>query len=99
MTLAAFILALIWGVVWALCLQTKRGRFLAARLTWMAVAIGIGVDLLIVLLLVPIEIWLQLVVVVALSAIGIVARSLSNDHEDQQMLHLIVNGDKDTTAQ
>jgi hypothetical protein len=87
----AFVLAIVWGVVWAVCLQSRRGRFLAARFTWLAVVIGVGVDLLIGLLVVSFEAWWPLGAIVGLSSIGMIGRSLLNEHEDQQMLHLIVS--------
>lgn len=55
----AIVLALIWGVVFALFLQrTAWGRFLALRRTWIAVVLGVGVDLLIIISVIPFDAWL-----------------------------------------
>lgn len=97
MTIIAGVLAFIWGVIWALCLQTYAGRFLSARYTWVTVVIGVGVDLVIALLVLPIELWLQMVGIIAFSSVGIITRSLLNEHKDQRMLNSIVNGDQDPT--
>jgi hypothetical protein len=99
MTFAALILAAVWGVVWALFLQSRSGRFVAARYTWLAVVIGVGVDLLIGLLVMPLEMWLQMAAIVALSSIGMVTRSLWNEHQDQRTLHTMIHGDQDTNRQ
>jgi hypothetical protein len=93
------LLALIWGVVWAVFLQSNSGRFLAARFTWLTVVIGIGGDLLIGLLVVPLEAWAMVTGIVALSSIGVIVRSLWNEQQDQRALHQMVNGDKDTHSQ
>src|SRR5574341_46045 len=85
-TFLALILALIWGAIWALFLQTYHGRFLAARLTWLSVVIGIGVDLLILLLVVPLAEWLIVGGVIAASSLSIIARSLINESHDQRAL-------------
>ncbi len=71
--------ALLWGVLWALALQHSRlGRFLARERTWIAVVIGVGVDLLLGIG----ALWWQIWLVVALSSIGIIARSLLNEHRE-----------------
>ena len=99
MIFAALILATVWGVVWALALQSRPGRFLTARYTWLTVVIGVGVDLLIGLLVVPIEVWVQLVAIVAMSSIGIIGRSIWNEHQDTRTLHTMLHGDQDTHRQ
>jgi H+/Cl- antiporter ClcA len=73
-----------WGLVWALCLQTVPGRFLAARFTWLAVAIGIFVDLFIALLVISIETFLAVMAIIGASAVAIVGRSLFNELRDAQ---------------
>lgn len=79
----ALILAAFWGIVWALCLQfTEWGRWLALRRTWLTVVIGVGVDLLIVGLVVNAEAWLRVCSIVAVSSLGIIFRSLINEHSD-----------------
>lgn len=79
----AYILAFVWGVLWALCLQlTGWGKFLARRRTWLAVVIGVGADLLILLPILPLDLWMQMVAIVALSAVGIVVRSVYNEYTE-----------------
>jgi hypothetical protein len=69
-------LALLWGVSYALFLQHVRlGQFLVEKRTWLTVVVGVGVDL-------GISYggnWWTIVIVMALSAIGILARSLINE--------------------
>lgn len=69
--------ALLWGIGWALVLQFNRlGQFLAQERTWITVVVGVGIDLLIGLGAAWWHIWL----IVGFSAIGIIARSLINEH-------------------
>lgn len=97
LTLFAFFLALIWGFVWAMLLQfTDWGRFLARRRTWLTVVIGVGVDLGLALLCVPITWWWRVVAIVALSSIGIITRSLSNEYSETMEL---VNDHKNQIAE
>lgn len=78
-------LGLIWGCVWAAFLQwSEVGRFLAARRTWLTVVIGVGGDVLILFLYLPLHTMAVIVGVVAMSAIGIVARSLYNEWRDER---------------
>lgn len=96
-TLTAALLALIWGAIWAACLQfTDWGQFLAERRTWFTVVVGIGVDLLLFLPLVSLDIWFQLVLIVTASSVAIVARSLYNELQDsrgvQDLLRRITDG-------
>lgn len=75
-----YIIALIWGIVWASFLQFHHlGRFLALKRTWLTVVIGIGIDLLIALRLIPFVYWQRVLTVIALSSIGIIFRSLANE--------------------
>lgn len=77
------ILALVWGCCWALLLQcTEWGRWLAIRRTWLTVVIGTGVDLLIAALVLDFDAWLRLCSIVAVSSVGIIFRSLVNEHKD-----------------
>lgn len=79
----ALILAAVWGAVWALCLQrTTWGRWLAIRRTWLTVVIGTGVDLLIAGLVLDFDSWLRVCSIVAASSVGIIVRSLINEHAD-----------------
>ena len=76
-------LALIWGAIWALFLQLHPwGQWLAIKRTWITVAVGIGVDLALLLLVVDIHTWSTVTAIVAASSVGIVARSLYNEHAD-----------------
>ncbi len=85
-------LAFVWGVVWALFLQfTSLGQFLAAKRTWLTVTVGIGVDAGILLVCLPLSTVLSVVAVVAASAIGIVARSLINELQDELSFRDYVN--------
>lgn len=87
-------LAFVWGVLWALFLQfTSLGRFLAAKRAWLTVTVGVGVDAAILLLCLPLSTVLTVVAVVAASAIGIVARSLINELQDEMSFREYVNKD------
>lgn len=82
-SLSAALLSAIFGVVYALSLQhTARGRALAVRMTWLSVVIGVGGDLLISLLVIPFKSWQRVAGVFALSAVGLIARSLINEIGD-----------------
>jgi hypothetical protein len=95
----AVVLGAFWGVLWALCLCTPLGRFLAQRHTWLVVVIGVGVDLLILLIVLPLETWLPVVCVVAASSIGIIIRSLWNEWNDHVALIEDLNGHQDPHRQ
>ena len=85
MVFFAVILALFWGMLWAAFLQwNEYGRYLALRRTWVAVVIGVGVDLLIALLVTPLEVWLVVCAIVIASSLGIITRSLYNEHLDEK---------------
>ena len=94
MELSCYLLAFIWGVAWAACLQfTAWGRFLTMRRTWFTVVVGIGVDLLIILWLLhnsplddPLWVWVRICAVIGLSAVGIIIRSLVNEYLENQEL-------------
>ena len=88
-----YLFAVLWGFAWAWCLDnTRRGRFLVNRRTWLTVVIGIGVDGLLYLPVLylmpagqePVLIWLRLVAILALSAIGIVKRSVDQEYEQER---------------
>lgn len=77
--------AALWGIAWALFLQwTTLGRFLAIRRTWITVVIGVGVDLVLVLAIIPFTWWWRVLAVIVLSSLGIIARSLINEHHEEQ---------------
>ena len=76
-------LALMWGIIWAGFLQMHPwGRWLALRRTWLTVVIGVGVDMALLLLVLDIHTWSTVTAIVAASSIGIIARSLYNEHAD-----------------
>jgi uncharacterized membrane protein len=80
-------LAILWGVILALILQrTAWGRFLALRRTWITVVIGVGVDLLILLAIIPFNAWIITCSIIAASSLGLIARSLINEHADEREL-------------
>lgn len=80
----AVFLAVFWGIAWAMALQfTRWGRWLVLRRTWLSVVVGVGVDLLIVAAFLPFEEWLRLVAVIALSSLGLVFRSIHNEHKEE----------------
>jgi uncharacterized membrane protein YczE len=82
MTYAIFY-ALIWGVLWALFLQWHPwGQWLAIKRTWLAVVIGVGVDLVILLLILDPQTWASVAAVIAASSIGVIVRSLYNEHHE-----------------
>jgi hypothetical protein len=79
------VLALFWGIFWACFLQfVPVGRFLAVRRTWLTVVIGVGVDLGLMKPVLPWELWLMVAGIVALSAVGIIVRSLCNEHRETE---------------
>jgi uncharacterized membrane protein YjjP (DUF1212 family) len=85
--LFAYILAFIWGILWALFLQhTALGYFLAQKRAWVTVVVGVGVDTLILLPLIGLEPWLQVMIVIALSSLGIITRSLYNEWAEMREL-------------
>lgn len=75
-----YLLALIWGAIWATFIQFSRfGRWLVNRRTWITVVIGVGGDLIILLFMIPFRIWIKFFTIVALSSVGIIYRSLFNE--------------------
>lgn len=86
-TALCVVLAGVWGGVWAVCLQhTPWGQFLAEKRTWVAVVIGVGGDLLILAALLTLETWLVMVAVIGVSSLGIIGRSLANEHREHRAL-------------
>lgn len=91
-----YILALIWGVIWAAVLQfVPLGRFLAARRTWLTVVIGVGIDLLLMRPLLKLADWLKILALIGCSSLGIIARSLYNEWHDHQDILVRVRGGVD----
>lgn len=79
----ALCLAFAWGVIWALFLQFHRyGRWLAVRRTWITVVVGVGVDLALLALLLDPHTWATVAAVVAASSVGVIVRSLVNEHSE-----------------
>lgn len=79
----AVCLGAVWGAVWAAVLQhTGWGRWLAMRRTWLTVVVGVGADLLLLLLVLDWHMWAQVVAIVAASSIGVIVRSLHNEHRE-----------------
>ncbi len=75
-----YLLAFVWGAVWASFLQFNRmGQFLAQKRTWLTVVIGVGLDLLLLFPLIPWRVWLQIFTVISLSSLAIIFRSLKNE--------------------
>lgn len=82
MNVAVF-LALVWGALWALFLQLHPwGCWLAIKRTWLTVVIGVGVDLVILLLVLDPQTWTSVAGVIAASSIGVIVRSLYNEHRE-----------------
>ena len=78
---AALCIAFVWGAVWAMFLQRHSwGRWLAVKRTWLAVVVGVGVDLVILLLILEPHVWTGVVAVIGASSVGIIVRSLYNEH-------------------
>jgi hypothetical protein len=75
-------LAAIFGLTYAVLLQTELGKTLSRRMTWLSVVIGIGVDLLLARPIVQRQAWNTFAVVFTASSIGIIARSLINELRD-----------------
>jgi hypothetical protein len=91
--LLIYILAFVWGGIWAAFIQfVPIGRFLARKRTWITVVIGVGVDLIIALAIVDKETWLKIVAIITLSSVFIIVRSLANEsREAEELLHGIEN--------
>ena len=91
MSVSAFFLAFIWGILWAMTIQfVPVAVFLAQKRTWLTVVIGIGIDVAIGFLAAldaptPFAAWAYQFFVIALSSVGIITRSLvneSNEHKE-----------------
>lgn len=83
-TSTVILLAFVWGVLWAAFLQFNRwGQWLAQRRTWITVVIGFGVDLALLAVILEPHLWVLVASVIAASAVGIVVRSLVNEHREE----------------
>jgi len=83
MVLFAVFLALFWGVFWAVVLEyTPPGRFLARKRTWITVVIGVGGDLAILALVLEPQTLALVAAIIAVSAVGVIARSLGNEMQE-----------------
>jgi len=80
------VLALFWGCLWAAFLQFVRiGQWLAEKRTWVTVVIGVGVDLLIAWFVIDVESWVRVALIVAASGLGIIYRSIYNEHHEREL--------------
>lgn len=80
-----FVLAAMWGVIWAAVLQfSSLGRFLAARRTWLTVVVGLGCDLVLLRALLSTRDWLRVVGLIACSSAGIIGRSIINESREHR---------------
>ena len=76
--------AVLWGAFVAAFMQfTKMGQFIAAERTWIAVVVGVGGDMLIGI---GAEWWVMWMIV-AFSSLGVIVRSLVNEHETEPALN------------
>lgn len=93
MDLLAFILAAIWGAIWAAFLQfSALGRFLAVKRTWITVVVGVGMVLAIGLINIPWAAWWRVATLIVLSSLAIIFRSLHNEWaEMREELHDVKN--------
>lgn len=81
--LTALLLAVVWGAVWALFLQLHGwGQWMAVKRTWLTVIVGVGGDLLILLIVLDWHTWAAVAAIVAASSLGVVGRSLYNEHRE-----------------
>ena len=81
--IAAVLLAALWGALWALFLQAHPwGRWMAIKRTWLTVVVGVGVDLIILILVLDWQTWATVAAVIAASSLGIIVRSLYNEHHE-----------------
>lgn len=72
------LMAVFWGIGWAIFLQQVRlGEWLADKRTWLTVVVGAGVDLLIAYR----ASYFEVLAIIALSSLGIIFRSLVNEHQ------------------
>ena len=77
---------LAWGFIWACCLDTEEGKWLARAHTWLTVVVGDGVALLLGLLVVP-PLWIGIVVLgFTLASVGIIRRSLRQERQIDEAL-------------
>jgi putative flippase GtrA len=58
------------------------GKWLAIKRTWLTVVVGVGVDLALLLMVLDIHTWSIVAAVIAASSVGIIVRSLYNEHAD-----------------
>lgn len=74
----------LWGGLVAAFLQfTRMGKFIASERTWIAVIIGVGGDL---VLGIGAD-WWVIWMVVAFSSLGVIVRSLVNEHDSEPALN------------
>lgn len=74
----------LWGGLVAAFLQfTRMGKFIASERTWIAVIIGVGGDL---VLGIGAD-WWVIWMIVAFSSLGVIVRSLVNEHDSEPALN------------
>lgn len=74
----AFVLAAFCSALYAIFLQSEKGRFIADELTWVSVVIGVSLCFLVSLLIIPVRYVVRFLGVFFCAAIPIIYRSLSN---------------------
>lgn len=85
-------LALIWGILYAVMLQTTPiGQYLARQRTWITVVVGVGVTMLLTLLIVPWDVWWQVMAVIAASSLGVITRSLLREWREWREVMEVMN--------
>lgn len=79
------VLAFFWGIFLALFLQfSELGQFLATKQTWISVLIGVAGNLGVAYFFIPWEAWIVVTAVFSASAVGVVSRSLINQHKNEK---------------
>ena len=74
----ALVLAAFCSALYAIFLQSERGRFIAEELTWVSVVIGVGICFLVSLLIIPLKWVAYFLGIFFCAAIPIIYRSLAN---------------------
>jgi hypothetical protein len=75
----AFAILALLSAIYAIALETERGKWLATERTWVTVIIGCGIVLIVLLVVLPFESWLRVVAAFAIAGTPMAIRSLNND--------------------
>ena len=67
------------STIYAIALQTERGKWLATDRTWYSVVAGCGMVLLMLLSVLPFDMWLRVVAAFFVAGLPMVIRSINND--------------------